>query len=145
MNNNYLVIDTRVLPEVFTKVIETKKMLAEGRVKEITEATKLTGISRSVYYKYKDSVFEFSEISMGKKISFKLVVNHKKGILSTVLNFIAESGGNIITLDQGTPIKNEANIAITIDITNLDRDFKMFLEDLSTIPDVKDVEFISME
>ena len=54
MNNDYLVIDKRVLPEVFEKVINTKKILQEGKVKEITEATKLAGISRSVYYKYRD-------------------------------------------------------------------------------------------
>ena len=62
MNGDYLVIDKKVLPEVFEKVINTKKILQEGKVKEITEATKLAGISRSVYYKYKDYVFEFSQM-----------------------------------------------------------------------------------
>ena len=54
MNGDYLVIDKKVLPEVYEKVITTKKILQEGKVKEVTEATKLAGISRSVYYKYKD-------------------------------------------------------------------------------------------
>ena len=57
MNGDYLVIDKKVLPEVFEKVINTKKILQEGKVREITEATKLAGICRSVYYKYKDYVF----------------------------------------------------------------------------------------
>ena len=37
MNGDYLVIDKKVLPEVYEKVIATKKILQEGKVKEITE------------------------------------------------------------------------------------------------------------
>ena len=40
MNGDYLVIDKKVLPEVYEKVITTKKILQEGKVKEVTEATK---------------------------------------------------------------------------------------------------------
>ena len=61
MEGNLLVIDKRVLPEVFEKVINAKRLLKEGKVKEITEAAKQAGISRSVYYKYKDYIFEFAE------------------------------------------------------------------------------------
>ena len=70
MNNDYLVIDKRVLPEVFEKVINTKKILQEGKVKEITEATKLAGISRSVYYKYRDYQKKFLLV-VAKEVSEK--------------------------------------------------------------------------
>ena len=60
MQENYFVIDKRVLPDVYEKVVKAKKLLREGKVKEVTEATKIAGVSRSVYYKYKDFVFEFS-------------------------------------------------------------------------------------
>ena len=54
MSGNYYLIDKRVLPDVYEKVVNAKKLLREGKVKEVTEATKMVGISRSVYYKYKD-------------------------------------------------------------------------------------------
>ena len=60
MNSNYILVDKRVLPEVFEKVLKAKRLLKDGKVKEITEAAKIVGISRSVYYKYKDYVFEFA-------------------------------------------------------------------------------------
>ena len=41
MNGDYLVIDKKVLPEVFEKVMKTKKILQEGKVKEITELLSL--------------------------------------------------------------------------------------------------------
>ena len=56
MNGSYLVIDKRVLPDVYEKVLFAKKLLKDGKVKEITEAVKIAGISRSVYYKYKDLI-----------------------------------------------------------------------------------------
>ena len=145
MNSNYLVIDKKVLPEIFEKVINTKKILQEGKVKEITEATKLVGISRSVYYKYKDYVFEFSQMSNGRKATFNMIIAHKKGVLSNILNLISEEGGNILTIDQGIPINNLANLSLTIDISSMKIELSEMLEDLRKLEFVDKVEFIAME
>ena len=145
MNSNYLVIDKKVLPEIFEKVINTKKILQEGKVKEITEATKLVGISRSVYYKYKDYVFEFSQMSNGRKATFNMIIAHKKGVLSNILNLISEEGGNILTIDQGIPINNLANLSLTIDISSMKIELSEMLEDLKSLEYVDRVEFIAME
>ena len=74
MSGNYLVIDKRVLPDVYEKVLFAKKLLKDGKVKEITEAVKQAGISRSVYYKYKDHVFDFSETSEGRKVTYNIIL-----------------------------------------------------------------------
>ena len=145
MNGDYLVIDKKVLPEVFEKVINTKKILQEGKVKEVTEATKLAGISRSVYYKYKDYVFEFSQMSNGRKATFNMIIGHEKGVLSNILNLISEQGGNILTIDQGIPINNLANLSLTIDISSMKIELSEMLEDLKKIEFVDKVEFIAME
>ena len=145
MNSNYLVIDKKVLPEIFEKVINTKKILQEGKVKEITEATKLVGISRSVYYKYKDYVFEFSQMSNGRKATFNMIIAHKKGVLSNILNLISEEGGNILTIDQGIPINNLANLSLTIDISSMKIELSEMLENLKKLDYVDRVEFIAME
>lgn len=145
MNGDYLVIDKKVLPEVFDKVIATKKILQEGKVKEITEATKLAGISRSVYYKYKDYVFEFSQMSNGRKATFNMIIGHEKGVLSNILNFISEQGGNILTIDQGIPINQLANLSLTIDISTMKKELSELLSELGDMPHVTKVEFVAME
>jgi len=38
-NGNYLIVDSTVLPDVFEKVIETKKLLNTDEVNGITEAS----------------------------------------------------------------------------------------------------------
>lgn len=145
MNKDYLVIHKKVLPEVFEKVIDTKNILKEGKIREVTEATKISGISRSVYYKYKDFVFEFAEMSQGRKVTFNMIIKHRKGVLSTVLNHISEEGGNILTINQGIPINNCANLSITIDISTMKLELNTLFDSLSKLPDVDKVEFIAME
>lgn len=145
MKSQWLVIDKKVLPEVFEKVIKAKRLLKEGSVKEITEATKQVGISRSVYYKYKDYVFEFSETSHGKKLIFSMVVTHKKGVLSSVLNLLSEYGANILTIDQSIPINNSAYVSITIDISSVSIDIYEILNKVSQVEGVEKTEFVAME
>lgn len=142
---NYLVIDKRALPDVFEKVVEVKNLLKEGKVKEVTEATKMVGISRSVYYKYKDFVFDFAETQEGKKVTFFMMIKHEKGVLSEILNSISEQGGNILTIDQGIPINGSANLSLTIDISTLETDIKILQEGLTKLLGVEKVEFIAME
>lgn len=145
MKGNYLVIDKKVLPEVYSKVIEVKNILKEGKIKEITEATKIVGISRSVYYKYKDHVFDFAESVQGRKMTFSMIIEHKKGVLSDTLNYISDKGGNILTIDQGIPINGSANLSITIDMTSLECDLSILLDGLREMPNVEKVDFIAME
>lgn len=54
----FLLVDADVLPEVFVKVLQAKELLASGAVSNISAAAKQAGISRSAFYKYKDTVFD---------------------------------------------------------------------------------------
>lgn len=145
MSGDYLVIDKRVLPDVYEKVLFTKKLLKDGKVKEITEAVKIAGISRSVYYKYKDFVFDFSETSEGRKVTYNIILKNEKGVLSSISNYIAEKGGDILTINQGIPLNGYANLSITIDLSTVDGDIKTLTDGLLSIKNVEKVEFIGME
>lgn len=145
MKDNYLVIDKSVLADVYEKVVNAKNLLKDGKAKDVTEAAKQAGISRSVYYKYKDFVFEFAETAQGKKVTFTMIIKDKKGVLSEILNYISEEGGSILTINQSIPINETASLTITVDISSLDGDIKTLLEDLAEIPNIEKVDFIAME
>ena len=145
MSGDYLVIDKRVLPDVYEKVLYAKKLLKDGKVKEITEAVKIAEISRSVYYKYKDFVFDFSETSEGRKVTYNIILKNEKGVLSNISNYIAEQGGDILTINQGIPLNGYANLSITIDLSTVDGDIKTLTDGLLNIKNVEKVEFIGME
>ena len=57
-DRRFLLVDADVLPEVFLKVLQAKELLASGAVTNISTAARQAGISRSAFYKYKDTVFD---------------------------------------------------------------------------------------
>lgn len=145
MDRNYLVIEKSVLPDVYEKVVNAKKLLRESKVKDVTEAAKIAGISRSVYYKYKDFIFEFSESSQGRKATFNLMIVDEKGVLSNILNYISANGGSVLTINQGIPLNGYAYVSLTIDISTINGDIKTLIEGLNNIDKVEKAEFIAME
>lgn len=145
MKSDFLLIDKRVLPDVYDKVVTAKRILKDGKVKEITEATKMAGISRSVYYKYKDFVYEFSESTKGRKVTFTLIVQDRKGILLEIINYISDKGANILTINQGLPINSCANISLTIDCSGLEGEIYDVLSYLESLDYIEKVELVAME
>ncbi|MCX7920424.1 MAG: ACT domain-containing protein [Clostridia bacterium] len=144
-NSTYLLVDSSVLPEVFLKVIEVKKILGSGTVKAVNEAVKEIGISRSAYYKYKDFVFPFYETSRGKVMTLFFVVEDFSGILSSIINQIAVAKANILTINQNIPINGLADITISIETEGMVKDIRNLMEEISKIEGVRRQEILARE
>lgn len=147
MNNNstYFLVESSVLPEVFSKVIEVKKILSKGVVKTVNEAAEKAGISRSAYYKYKDYVLPFYETSRGKVITLFFVVEDFSGILSSIINEIARAKANIITINQNIPINGLADITISIETSKMVKDIGKLTDNISRIEGVRRQEILARE
>lgn len=61
MDSKFVIVDKSILPDYFEKVIEAKHLLETGQAKNVAEASRIAGISRSTYYKYRDSIMTFSQ------------------------------------------------------------------------------------
>ena len=144
-SEKFYIVSSKVLPEVFKKVLEVKESLFTGRAKDISEAVKQTGISRSTFYKYKDYVFPMSEGINSKKITLVVLLSHETGTLSKVLDCIAFNKGNILTINQDIPINMAANVTITLDISNMKKDLKHLVNTLRALPNVVSVKVLAME
>lgn len=144
MESKYLVIDKEILPDVFEKVLRAKELIRSGRVKGITEAVKNVGISRSTFYKYRDFVFALSEGNLGKKVTISLLLEHETGVLSDILNQIAEKKGNVLTINQNIPINKIANVSITFDISELLIDFDLLMNEIKNSKGVIMTNLIAM-
>lgn len=112
MQPKYFIIEADALPEVFLKVAEAKRMLETGEADTVNRATQVVGISRSAFYKYKDTVRPFNDMLHGRIITFQIVLKDEPGVLSSVLNIFARSGGNILTINQGIPVSGCAVVNI---------------------------------
>lgn len=143
--SKYLIVHVDVLPEVFPKVLEAKRLIKDGQVTGITEAVKEVGISRSTYYKYSDFVFPLNESNVGRQVTMSLLLYHESGVLSNMLEHIAKRSGNVLTISQNSPIDNIANVSISIDISSLSTSFSELLSELRNLEGVNKLTLVAME
>lgn len=147
MNRNfdYYIVDKRVMPDVFVKVVEAKELLDKGMVMSVQEAVDKAGVSRSAYYKYKDYVSVLGNDTRGKIVILAFNLEDKAGILSLVLNILADHGANLLTINQTIPVSNVANVTITIDTGNMTAEIKDLLESIGRIHGVLNIKIIARE
>jgi len=144
-DSTYFLVDSSVLPEVFTKVIEVKKILGMGKIKTVNDAVKEAGMSRSAFYKYKDYVFPFYETSRGRVITLFFVVEDFSGILSSIINKVAQAKANIVTINQNVPINGLADVTISIETVGMLKDIKEMMEEIGRIEGVRRQEILARE
>ena len=116
---NYYIVEADALPEIFSKVVEARRMLDTGEAETVNQAVQLTGISRSAFYKYRDAVRPFQDMLHGRIVTFQIMMKDEPGILSQVLNFFADSGANILTINQGLPINGCAVVTVNAETSGL--------------------------
>lgn len=117
MKGKYLIVDKSIVPEYFEKVIEARDLIKNGKCNNVSEAVKIVGISRSTYYKYKDSVFLPSDNNIGKKALIAIMLEDVRGALSQILNLLCSFECNIITINQNIPINDTASVVISLDVS----------------------------
>ena len=128
----YIVVDTSVLPEIFEKVLEVKKLVANQSERSFSSACKTVGISRSAFYKYKDFVSPFQDMSRGHLVTFNLELLDRQGVLSSVLAIFAENGANILTINQSIPTSGVAPVTITAATENMQTTMELFMAALKS-------------
>ncbi|QQE73282.1 ACT domain-containing protein [Brevibacillus composti] len=133
----FYLIRADILPESIAKTIEAKKLLDSGEVDTVNEAVERVGLSRSAFYKYKDSIFPFNAMMSEKIMTITFALEHRSGLLSRVLQFVADQGGNVLTINQTIPLQGIANITLSVDMANLKVPSTEFLEGLQEINGVR--------
>ena len=94
---NFLLVDAKVLPDVFLKVVDAKMLLAQGKAKSSSQAAQMAGISRSAFYKYKDAIYLYDERMSENITTLYLTLEDRPGVLSLLLSELYRAGANIIT------------------------------------------------
>ena len=118
-NTKYYIVEASALPEVFLKVAEAKRLLSTGEASTVNEATRMTDISRSAFYKYRDAVLPFQNMMTGRIITFQLLLHDEPGLLSNVLNVLADHKANIITINSIVPTNGTAVVTISAETMDL--------------------------
>ena len=115
----YYIVEASALPEVFLKVAEAKRLLSTGEATTVNEATRMTDISRSAFYKYRDAVLPFQNMMTGRIITFQLLLHDEPGLLSEILGIFAAAKANILTINSIVPTNGTAVVTISAETMDL--------------------------
>ena len=138
----FYIVDKNILPASIQKVIEVNELIQSKKISKY-EAIKEVGISRSTYYKYKDYIKPFFEENKDSVFTLYLSLEDKTGVLSTVLDIIATSKMNILTIIQNIPVDGIAHATIAMQSSKEGlKELETVLENIKSIKEVKELRII---
>ena len=139
----YYIVEASALPEVFVKVAEAKRLLSTGEASTVNEATRMTDISRSAFYKYRDAVLPFQNMMTGRIITFQLLLHDEPGLLSNILSIFAERNANINTINSIVPTNGTAVVTISAETMDLTVHIEELLRLIRKTPGVIKAEVLA--
>lgn len=140
----YYIVAADALPEVFLKVAEAKRMLQTGEAGTVGEAARRVDISRSAFYKYKDAVRPFTDMKTDRIVTVYVMLKHNRGVLSHVLDIFANSGANILTINQSVPTNGCAAVTISAEISDVQGDLNELFAQVGEADGVVKCEIMAM-
>lgn len=143
--SKYYVVSGDILPDVLEQVMQARILLQSGKAKRISEAVKMVGISRGTYYKYKDAVFSFNAEQSNRKAIISMILRNEKGTLSKVLSLVSVKQVNVLAINQTIPINGIANVALTLDISDLEISIQSLVSLIEAMPMVEKADLAAVE
>ena len=139
----YYIVEASALPEVFVKVAEAKRLLSTGEASTVNEATRMTDISRSAFYKYRDFVMPFQNMMTGRVITMQLLMHDEPGMLSSILTLLAERKANLMTINSVIPTNGTGVVTISAETTELTVQLEELLREMRAFPGVIKAEVLA--
>ncbi len=139
----YYIVEASALPEVFVKVAEAKRLISTGEAATVNEATRMTGISRSAFYKYRDAVMPFQNMMTGRIITFQFLLHDEPGALSALLTSFARHHANILTINSIIPTNGCALVTISAETTEVAVSLEELLTQMRSVAGVIKAEVLA--
>ncbi len=139
----YYIVEASALPEVFLKVAEAKRLLSTGGAATVNDATKMTDISRSAFYKYRDAIQPFQNMKTGRIITFQFMLRDEPGVLSAILADFAQQDANILTINSIIPTNGYALVTISAETTDVTVTLDELLIQFRSTPGVINAEILA--
>jgi chorismate mutase len=142
-SEDWILVRADALPEVFGKVLAVQTALSSGSCASVSEAVRQSGISRSAYYKYKDTVAPYIGGSVPNGyMTVDLILQDSPGVLSGLLSAFARVGANIVTVNQQPPSGGSAEVSICAKTESMSLPLDKFAMEVTHIPGVRRIRAI---
>lgn len=140
--DSYLVVNSEALPEVYQKVVYANTLLESGEASSTSEAVRMAGISRSVYYKYRGSVFPYTRQNPAGILTVQAVLTDRAGVLVSLLTVFYRAGANILTVNQNIPVMGRAFVSVSARIAHMGITADELMENLKLVDGVIKIDSI---
>ena len=139
----YYIVEASALPEIFLKVAEAKRLLATGEASTVNEAAKMTDISRSAFYKYRDAVQPFQNMNVNQMVTFQFLLRNETGALSGILALFAQYEANLMTVNSINPSNGCAVVTVTAETSKINVTLDELLTAIGRTPGVIKAEVLA--
>ncbi len=139
----YFIVEASAMPEIYRKVAQAKNLLETGEETTVNAAARAVGISRSAFYKYKDAVRPFHDMLHGRIVTMQLLLRDEPGALSGLLNVLAETKINVLTINQNLPVNGCAVVTVTAETSQLNLTMEEVLRAAGEMPGVLKCEILA--
>ena len=126
-NNKFYLVREDVLTEAMKKTLEAKEMIERGKANPVGDAVQRVDLSRSAFYKYRDTVFPFHTIVKERLMTLFFYLEDRSGTLSQLLQIVASSGCNVLTIHQTIPLQGRANVTLSVNTAGIEMDIEELL------------------
>lgn len=144
MTDEYYIVSSKALPEVFAKVVQAKRLLGSGAARSAAEAARQVGISRSAFYKYKDMVMPYDDGAKNRVLTIQSMLEDKPGVLSSVITSFFDAGANILTVNQNIPSNGAAYVTISVSTEHMQIGVSELFEKLRALDGIISVSGIGI-
>ncbi|MCM3035449.1 ACT domain-containing protein [Bacillus pumilus] len=131
-----------VLPDAMRKTLEVKKLLDRKKADSVADAVQQADLSRSAFYKYRDAVFPFYTMVKAQIITLFFHLEDRSGALSRLLQIVADSGCNVLSIHQTIPLQGRANVTLSISTAGMADDINTVMNQLRKLEFVEKVEIL---
>lgn len=141
-DKKFFLVREDVLPEAMQKTLAAKELIERGKAESVWEAVQRVDLSRSAFYKYRDTVFPFHTVVKERLITLFFYLEDRSGTLSELLGTVASSGCNIMTIHQTIPLQGRANVTLSLNTAGMTMHIDDLLSKLRKMEFVEKVEML---
>ena len=140
--NEFYIVAADVLPEALKKTAQIKALLSQNSNLTINEAADKVGLSRSAFYKYRESIFSYNKMNKERIVTLIVTAADEISVLAECLQIITEMDGQILTVNRGLPIQDTSKSTLVIDTKNMKQEIETLVEKLYEIALVREIEIL---
>lgn len=141
-DKKFYLVREDVLPEAMKKTLDAKEMIDRGKAESVWDAVQRVDLSRSAFYKYRDTVFPFHTVVKERIITLFFHLEDRSGTLSQLLGIVATSSCNVLTIHQTIPLQGRANVTLSLNISEMTVEMDELLAKLRRLEFVDKVEVL---